>query len=678
MAACRRFSHVAKINRIYLSNYQKFYSTNVDVRQDSLKTEDVVIPYRIHREPTDILKALASTISKDYTAPLYKYEDDPYFIPASNVSKRAFALSKESGRIAARYFLENHPEIFKCNTSVPHIKAFDPPVVYSEDNVSSCESLIECITNFDVNNAIIVYDILKKKDIPVNQAIKQDLLEILCFYNGSQPPDEDYYEERYFARMDGRMEKWNAKGMAEQLFEEMEKDHKSYSAMIAGAAKFQDSERALFLLGEMRSKDLAPSIEAYNSMIFTIPMSENLGESRWEYALNILGNMSKDGLKPDLFTMNACLELLAKSRGWRKFKSTALSFLAEMKRLNVEPSLGTYSIILNIFFSENSSDISVLYEILNQIEGKEFEVRHPLDVTFFVNAMDVCGKFAQDKELAYRINNLLELKRNCKLLGNAFSESRYFKNFLKILTEFEELDKLMEVYERYVPNIYTPEPAVVFSIVQKIHFTGHYKYLPKLCSDVLVFEQTERENILSLALEAAGIMKHEKQVQEELVNIVSKMVEKLNKRLQNNTRLQRYNFCWTGEMLGNVLKTFMNGEDFEKSCKIMEQCANEEQSIVGFPEKDTLLKFCELSLQNQAYDKVKVCIRYAVKGGYPDFGDDFKKLTDDMFEKQKIEPKDRNKVDDILSTMTVAGDSSDSSGSSDSSDSSSSDEEDEK
>lgn len=36
-----------------------------------------------------------------------------------------------------------------------------------------------------------------------------------------------------------------------------------------------------------------------------------------------------------------------------------------------------------------------------------------------------CFRFAQDKDLAYRINNIVEYRNNCKLLGNAFSESVY-------------------------------------------------------------------------------------------------------------------------------------------------------------------------------------------------------------------------------------------------------------
>ena len=40
----------------------------------------IVIPPRVERGPTDILEALAGTVGKDYTAPHYRYHDDPWLI----------------------------------------------------------------------------------------------------------------------------------------------------------------------------------------------------------------------------------------------------------------------------------------------------------------------------------------------------------------------------------------------------------------------------------------------------------------------------------------------------------------------------------------------------------------------------------------------------------------------
>lgn len=72
----------------------------------------IEIPNRIERSPTDLLQALASTVARDYTAPHYKYHDDPFLIPMSNAAKRTYAMSKESGRKAAKWIKEEHRELF--------------------------------------------------------------------------------------------------------------------------------------------------------------------------------------------------------------------------------------------------------------------------------------------------------------------------------------------------------------------------------------------------------------------------------------------------------------------------------------------------------------------------------------------------------------------------------------
>lgn len=71
------------------------------------------IPKQIRRGPTDILRALESTIKRDPTAAHYKYHDDPYLIPSSNAGKRTFALAQEAGRKAAHWIRQEHADLFQ-------------------------------------------------------------------------------------------------------------------------------------------------------------------------------------------------------------------------------------------------------------------------------------------------------------------------------------------------------------------------------------------------------------------------------------------------------------------------------------------------------------------------------------------------------------------------------------
>ena len=75
--------------------------------------EEIEIPNRIHRSPTDILKALSQTVGYDPTAAHYKYHDDPFLIPMSNIGKRTFAMAQESGRKSAKWIRQENSKLFQ-------------------------------------------------------------------------------------------------------------------------------------------------------------------------------------------------------------------------------------------------------------------------------------------------------------------------------------------------------------------------------------------------------------------------------------------------------------------------------------------------------------------------------------------------------------------------------------
>lgn len=76
-------------------------------------SEEIKIPNRIQRSPTDILRALSQTVGQDPTAAHYKYHDDPYLIPMSNIGKRTFAMAQESGRKSAKWIRQENSNLFQ-------------------------------------------------------------------------------------------------------------------------------------------------------------------------------------------------------------------------------------------------------------------------------------------------------------------------------------------------------------------------------------------------------------------------------------------------------------------------------------------------------------------------------------------------------------------------------------
>ena len=78
-------------------------------------TNDIILPTYIERSPSTILRLLASCVDRDNTAPDYKYHDDPFLIPYNSNEKKEYILAKDGGQRAARFVLDNHPELFVDN-----------------------------------------------------------------------------------------------------------------------------------------------------------------------------------------------------------------------------------------------------------------------------------------------------------------------------------------------------------------------------------------------------------------------------------------------------------------------------------------------------------------------------------------------------------------------------------
>lgn len=101
------FKSVNPVNtNSYLYSIYRFYANTIassTFAATSKKFDPSKIPNRIERSSTDILNALSLTVGHDPTAAHYKYHDDPYLIPSSNVTKRTFAMSQEAGRKAAKW-----------------------------------------------------------------------------------------------------------------------------------------------------------------------------------------------------------------------------------------------------------------------------------------------------------------------------------------------------------------------------------------------------------------------------------------------------------------------------------------------------------------------------------------------------------------------------------------------
>jgi pentatricopeptide repeat domain-containing protein 3 len=63
--------------------------------------------------------------------------------------------------------------------------------------------------------------------------------------------------------------------------------------------------------------------------------------------------MRQFDLTPNLGTLNGVLEAISSLGAWRRREECALSTLSEFHQIGIEPSLGTYYLLLNISYKES-------------------------------------------------------------------------------------------------------------------------------------------------------------------------------------------------------------------------------------------------------------------------------------------------------------------------------------
>lgn len=78
-------------------------------------SEQIVIPKKINRGPTDLLHTLSKTVGRDPTGAHYKFHDDPYLMPTSLFNRDQYALSQESGKQTAQWIKREHAALFNVS-----------------------------------------------------------------------------------------------------------------------------------------------------------------------------------------------------------------------------------------------------------------------------------------------------------------------------------------------------------------------------------------------------------------------------------------------------------------------------------------------------------------------------------------------------------------------------------
>ncbi|KAM0730873.1 Small ribosomal subunit protein mS39 [Formica fusca] len=606
---------LARISRRKL--YQELIIRLQSTTTSSSSSSDIYIPNRIERGPTDILKALESTISRDYTAPHYKFHDDPYLTPLSKAQIRNFALSKESGKKAAMWVRDEHRDLFQHKVADPEIKAFVPPPIYTEESKVTEETLLYEISNGHVSNSILIYNLLQGElTVPTKQA----LLELLCFYNHSEATNTELLESHWFQLSEKRIKNtWISHPEIDILFKFLKEQEPTiaaaaYNAMICGFAKYFNADKVWYMYMECQENNIPLSINAYNGIISMVPMLREGEDKARALIADIYKAMATNGITPNIHTFNAVLNTAFTFRNKRVVLDLTRNVFADIANFKLKPSLTTYYYALRILSKFGDAAYKTFTKILKSLKEETLAIQDVRDLNFFVAAMEMASKQFCERQVGEMVNELLLSGENYKFIGDSYKENLYYRAYIELILATEEFETFFKIYSKLVPHVTIPEPAVMKAILEAVQLypaETATQYIPKLWSHMVTFGHLDREGLLENILHLMSV--HCKPVPDSPLNAQFAEIALTiwdHIQVQNTKRIQHITMSNT--IVGNIIILLLRGDNFDKAMEVLSLLIESPHLIIGTIMADYVREIFELCLAQAHVPAIFNLLEYVI------------------------------------------------------------------
>ncbi|XP_021020134.1 pentatricopeptide repeat domain-containing protein 3, mitochondrial [Mus caroli] len=542
--------------------------------------EEIVIPKKKTWDKVAVLQALASTVNRDPTAAPYVFHDDPYLIPTSAVESRSFLLAKKSGETAAKFIINSYPKYFQKDIAEPHIPCLMPEYFEPQIEDVSEAALEERIRLRKVRASVDMFDQLLQAGTTVSLETTNSLLDLLCYYGDQEPPaDYPFQQTEHLENLEEAAEEnnqtskmesgpWKAQNNAERIFALMpEKNARSYCTMIRGMVKHRAYAQALNLYTELLNNRLSADVYTFNALIEakTFILNEKF-EEKWNDILDLLKHMVAQKVKPNLQTFNTILKGLRKSYSLGRI--TALQILREMKHIGIEPSLATYHHIIHLFYPRGLSSIKmpslIIYDIMNELEGRTFSPQDLDDDRFFQLAMSVCSSL-RDLELAYQVHRLLNTGDNRKLIGHDSLRKLYYSKFFSLICSLEQIDVTLKWYKDLIPSVFLPHHQIFIGLLQALDVANRLELVPQIWKDSKEYSHTFRDALREEVLMLMARDKHPQELQVAFADCAADI-----KATYENQDARQPAFDWPASPLQYIAVLFLRGGRTQEAWKMLE------------------------------------------------------------------------------------------------------------
>uniref|UniRef100_A0A673LNE1 Small ribosomal subunit protein mS39 n=1 Tax=Sinocyclocheilus rhinocerous TaxID=307959 RepID=A0A673LNE1_9TELE len=368
-------------------------------------------------------------------------------------TQKLFSLSQESGRNAAKYFINTYPKYFQKDYAQPHIPCLMPETLEAQIEEASEAALIERIRMRKVKAAVDLYDQLLQAGTSVSLDVTNQLLDLICFCGDHDPAQENVPEQRNEETVESSIENNNN---AERIFALLsEPNTHSYSALIRGMVKYGAYSKAFSTYTDLLNNRLKADVQTFNALIIAAPEVKEKYNEKWELIVDLLKQMAEQKVKPNLLTLNAVLKALR--RCGTLGKSQAFPVISEMKALSIGLLSDHYLLL---------------------------------------------------------VHELLGVGENWRLLGNDFQQNIYYARFFSLLCMMENIDVMLKWYRDLVPSVYYPSSNIMRDLLQALDTDNRLDLIPQIWKDIKQLGHANRQNLVEELLILMAREKHNQEVQE--------------------------------------------------------------------------------------------------------------------------------------------------------------------
>uniref|UniRef100_A0A673LKF9 Small ribosomal subunit protein mS39 n=1 Tax=Sinocyclocheilus rhinocerous TaxID=307959 RepID=A0A673LKF9_9TELE len=442
---------------------------------------------------------------------------------------KLFSLSQESGRNAAKYFINTYPKYFQKDYAQPHIPCLMPETLEAQIEEASEAALIERIRMRKVKAAVDLYDQLLQAGTSVSLDVTNQLLDLICFCGDHDPAQENVPEQRNEeTAKKGRAPKasgllkatWKENNNAERIFALLsEPNTHSYSALIRGMVKYGAYSKAFSTYTDLLNNRLKADVQTFNALIIAAPEVKEKYNEKWELIVDLLKQMAEQKVKPNLLTLNAVLKALR--RCGTLGKSQAFPVISEMKALSIDPSLASYNHLLTIFYKTGATiqgQTDILQEVMNEVSGKSFTAQDPDD--------GIC----------------ISLQR-CLLT---------YARFFSLLCMMENIDVMLKWYRDLVPSVYYPSSNIMRDLLQALDTDNRLDLIPQIWKDIKQLGHANRQNLVEELLILMAREKHNQEVQESFAECALDI-----KKIYDTGDRGKVLLSWTAGSLSDLISVEM-------------------------------------------------------------------------------------------------------------------------